>query len=141
MPSPDNSDVSSDPDVLAARGKVVLAKAELESELYRASETGREALGRMARKARPVLIVAAVVVGVVLVTRLVKAARRKPVWTQLLEEEQPKQPKQPSWLGMTATAALRGVLRVAAARFTEQAAARLLAASEARANDEAEPAE
>ena len=139
MPSPDSSDVSSDPEVLAARGKVELAKAELETELYRAGETGREALGRMARKARPVLIVTAVFVGVVLATRLVKAARRKkPAWTRVLEETQPKQP---SWIGMTATAALRGALRVAAARLTEQAAARLLAASEAHADGEAEPAQ
>jgi hypothetical protein len=136
MPSPDSHEASSDPEVLAARGQVELAKAELENQLHRASETGREALGRMARKARPVLILTAVVVGVVFVTRLVKAARRKPTWTRAFED---MQPRQPSWIGMTATAALRGVLRAAAARLTEQAAARLLAASEAREDEEAEP--
>jgi hypothetical protein len=135
MPSPDSSDASTDPEVLAARGKVELAKAELETELYRAGETGREALGRMARKARPVLILTAVFVGVVLATRLVKAARRKPVWTRVLED---LQPKQPSWIGMTTTAVLRGALRVAAARLTEQAVARLLAANEAREDEEAQ---
>jgi hypothetical protein len=75
-----------------------------------------------------VLVFTAIVVGVVVVTRLVRAARRKPAWTRALEE---MQPKRPSWIGMTATAVLRGVLRAAAARLTEQAAARLLAASEA----------
>ena len=134
MPSPDSPDVSSDPAVLAARGKVELAKADLETELYRAGESGREALGRMARKARPALILTAVVVGVILATRFVKAARRKPAWTRALDD---LQPKQPSWLGTTATAVLRGVLRVAAARLTEQAAARLLAASEGRADEDA----
>ena len=136
MPFPDSYDASPDPEVLAARGQVELAKAELENQLQRAGETGREALGRMARKARPVLILTAVVVGVVLVTRLVRSARRKPAWTRVLEEARPKQP---SWIGTTATAAFRGVLRVAAARLTEQAAARLLAASEAQADEEAEP--
>lgn len=134
MPSPDSSDPSSEQEVLAARGKVELAKAELESELHRAGETGRAALDRMAQKARPVLILAGVIVGVVLVARLVKARRRKPAWTRALEQAAPKQP---SWLGATAAAALKGALRVAAARLTEQAAARLLQASEARAEQEA----
>ena len=133
MSFPNSRSASSDPEVLAARGQVELAKAELETELHRAGETGRIALRRMARKARPVLIFAAVVVGVVVVTRLVRTARRKPAWTRALEE---MQPKPPSWIGMTATAALRGVLRVAAARLTEHAAARLLVASEA-ADEEA----
>lgn len=135
MSSPDSSETS-DPEVLAARGQVELAKAELETQLHRASETGRVALDRMARKARPALIVAGVVVGIVLVTRLVKAARRKSAWTRAVEEASPKQP---SWVGMTAAAALKGVLRVVAARLTEQAAARLLEASQERADEELEP--
>ena len=135
MPSPDSPDTS-DPEVLAARGRVELAKAELETQLHRAGETGRNALADMARKARPVLIVAGVVVGVVLVARLVKAVRPKPAWTRALEEASPKQP---SWVGPTAAAALKGVLRVMAARWTEQAAARLLAAADERAQEEAEP--
>jgi hypothetical protein len=39
---------------------------------------------------------------------------------------------------MTTTAVLRGALRVAAARLTEQAVARLLAANEAREDEEAQ---
>jgi hypothetical protein len=135
MPSPDSSDATSDPEVLAARGQVEFAKAELETRLYRAGETGRVALGRMARKARPVLVLTAVVVGVVLAARFVRAARRKSAWTRALEMPPPQNP---SLLAVAAAGALRGVLRVVAARMTEQAAARLLAASEEHAEEEVE---
>jgi hypothetical protein len=134
MPSPDNSHVSSDPEVMAARGQVELAKADLETQLHRAGETGRITLDRMAQKARPVLVVAAVVVGVVFVTRIVGARRRRSAWTRAFEGP----PSKPSWLGATAAGVLKGVLRVMAARLTEQAAARLLLAGEERAAEEAE---
>ena len=129
MPSPDSHETSSAAEGLAARGKVALAKADLETELYRAGETGRAALDRMAQKAKPVLVVAAVVVGVLLVARFLRARRRRSDWTRAFEGPPPK----PSWLGTTAAGVLKGALRVAAARLTEQAAARLLQASEERA--------
>jgi hypothetical protein len=126
MPSPDS--LESDPEVLAARGEVELAKAELESRLYQASDSGRRALGRMARKARPVLIAAAVVIGVVVVARLARSVARKRRVRHAIENGQAN----PSLLRVAFGAALRGAVRVIATRVAEQAAARLALAGEER---------
>jgi len=117
---------SEDPDVLAARGKVELAKAELESRLYQASDTGKRALARMAGKAKPALVVAAALVGVVLVTRLIRSrSRRRAAWRA------PAEPHAgPSLFRVVLGAAIRGAVRVVATRVAEHAAARLVAANE-----------
>lgn len=135
MPSPDDSEVSSNPEVLAARGQVALAKAELESRLYQAGDSGRRALRRMALKAKPVLIVAAVVVGVVVIARLVRSRRRRSAWPHVVVENDAGKP---SFLKVALGAAIRGALRVAATRMTEQAVARLVTANDERAEDEPE---
>jgi hypothetical protein len=129
MPSHDSSETSSDPEVLAARGEVLLAKAELESRLHQASDSGRRALGRMARKARPVLIAAAVVVGLVVVVRLARSASKRRRARRSAENE-----AGPSLFKVALGAALRGAVRVLATRAAEQAAARL-----ALAHEEPEP--
>jgi len=126
MPSPDSSESSSDPEVLAARGEVLLAKAELESRLHAMGDSGRRALARVARKARPALVAAAVLVGVVVVVRLVQSAsrrRRASGWRQAGAG-------QPSLLKVAFGAALRGAVRVVATRMAEQAVLRLAADGE-----------
>lgn len=135
MPSPDDSEISSDPEVLAARGQVALAKAELESRLYQAGDSGRRALRRMSQKAKPALIVAAVVVGVVVVARIVRSKRRRAVWPEVVVKDETVRP---SFLKVALGAAIRGALRVVAARMTEQAVARLVAANEERTDEEPE---
>ena len=135
MPSPDNTEASSDPEVLAARGQVALAKAELESRLYQAGDSGRRALRRMALKAKPALIVAAVVVGVVIVARVVRSRRRQSAWPNVVVENDAGKP---SFLKVALGAAIRGALRVVATRLTEQAVARLVAANEERVEEEPE---
>jgi hypothetical protein len=135
MPSPDDSETSSNPEILAARGQVELAKAELESRLYQAGDSGRRALRRMAGKAKPALIVAAVVVGVVVVARVVRSRRRRQVWPHVVIEGDAVRP---SLLKMTLGAAIRGALRVVATRMTEQAVARLIAAHEESMNERPE---
>jgi len=127
MPSPDEFE-SSDPDILAARGKVELAKAELESRLYQVGDSGKRALVRMAHKAKPAAVVAAVALGVFVVVRLVRArARRRASW------HFPKETKErPSLFGVALGAAIRGAVRVVATRMAEQAVARLVASDEER---------
>jgi hypothetical protein len=136
MQSPDEIE-DSDPDILAARGKVELAKAELENRLYQAGDTGKRALARMAGKAKPVAIVAAAIVGVVVIARLVRSrSRRRAAWRPPADVRG-AQPLYRVVLG----AAVRGALRVLAARMAEQAAARLIAASEERKLGDAEALE
>jgi hypothetical protein len=127
MPSHDNSETSSDPEVLAARGEVLLAKAELESRLHQASDSGRRALGRLARKARPVLIAAAVVVGLVVIVRVARSASRKRRARRIAGNE-----IAPSLFKVALGAALRGAVRVLATRAAEQAVARLAVEQEER---------
>ncbi|HEX6273301.1 MAG TPA: hypothetical protein VFZ53_09680 [Polyangiaceae bacterium] len=125
MQSPDESE-NSDPDILAARGKVELAKAELESRLYQAGDTGRRALTRMAGKAKPIAIVAAALVGVVVVARLFRSrANRRRGWVRPAAAS-----GNPSLFRVALGAAVRGAVRVLVARMAEQAAARLLVASD-----------
>jgi uncharacterized integral membrane protein len=127
MPSPDESLSQSDPEILAARGKVELAKAELESRIYQAGDTGKRALKRMARKAIPVVAVAGAILGVVVVVRLVTRTRHKSVWQRYpAATDSRTTPLVKVALG----AAVRGALRVLLARVAEQAAARLVAANE-----------
>lgn len=133
MPSPDESLSQSDPEILAARGKVELAKAELESRIYQAGDTGKRALKRMARKAIPVVAVAGAILGVVVVVRLATRARHKSVWQPYPAADHRTTPLVRVALG----AAVRGALRVLLARVAEQAAARLVAANE---EQEREPA-
>ncbi|HVR20642.1 MAG TPA: hypothetical protein VMS65_13120 [Polyangiaceae bacterium] len=121
MPSPDESDTFFDPEVLAARGKVELAKAELESRLYQAGDSGKRALSRMARKATPVVVIAAVAIGAVALVRMIRARSRVGVW------QRPRQHQNdPSLFKVALGAALRAAVRVLAARAVEQAAARLV---------------
>jgi hypothetical protein len=127
MPSPDEAETPSNPEVLAARGQVELAKAELESRLYQAGDSGRRALRRMAGKAKPALIAAAVVVGVVLVVRIVRSKTKRSAWPHVVVEDETGKP---SFLKVALGAAVRGALRVVATRVTEQALARLVTANE-----------
>jgi hypothetical protein len=131
MQSPDEIE-NSDPEILAARGKVELAKAELESRLYQAGDTGKRALNRMAGKAKPVALVAAAIVGAVVVARLVRSrSRRRSQWAPPAEAH-----AAPSLFRVALGAAVRGAIRVLAARLAEQAAARLVAASEEQEPDD-----
>jgi hypothetical protein len=126
MPSPDETAITSDPEILAARGRVELAKAELESRLYQAGDTGKRALARMAKRATPVAIAAAALVGVVVITRAVRSrAKRRHVMPVVIQRE-----SGPSFVKIALGAAVRAALRVLAARLAEQAAARLIAASD-----------
>lgn len=124
MPSHDSQERASDPEVLAARGQVALAKAEFESSLHQASDSGRRALGRMARKARPVLVAAAVVVGIVIVARVARSIAKK------RRTRRSAQDQGPSLFRVALGAALRGAVRVLATRVAEQAAARIALANE-----------
>jgi hypothetical protein len=126
MPSPVSSNTASDPEILAARGKVELAKAELENRLYQVGDSGRVALGRMARKAAPLLVVAGILVGTVVAVRLLAAASKRRRAIRLRVDE----PAGPSLARVVFGAVLRGFVRVAATRIAEQAAARLVAARE-----------
>jgi hypothetical protein len=128
MPSPDESKTPSDPDILAARGKVELAKAELESRLYQAGDTGKRAISRMARKATPFVVVAGGVLGAVVLFRLVTRARHKSAWRAPRADRHG-----PSLVQVALGAAFRAALRVVAARIAEQAAARLATASDEHA--------
>jgi len=121
MPSPDESDTSSDPEVLAARGKVELAKAELESRLYQAGDSGKRALSRMARKATPVVVIAAVAIGTVALIRMVRARSRARAWQRPVQAQ-----SKPSLFKVALGAALQAAVRVLVARTVEQAAARLV---------------
>jgi hypothetical protein len=121
MPSPDEFDTSSDPEVLAARGKVELAKAELESRLYQAGDSGKRALSRMARKATPVVVIAAVAIGTVALVRMIRSRSRSAGWQRPVHVQ-----REPSLFKIALGAALRAAIRVLAARAVEQAAARLV---------------
>jgi hypothetical protein len=136
MPSPDEAETPSNPEVLAARGQVELAKAELESRLYQAGDSGRRALRRMAGKAKPALIAAAVVVGVVLVVRIVRSKTKRSAWPHVVVEDETGKP---SFLKVALGAAVRGALRVVATRVTEQAVARLVTANEELPDEGPEP--
>jgi hypothetical protein len=120
MPSPDESDAFSDPEVLAARGKVELAKAELENRLYQAGDSGKRALSRMARKATPVVVIAAVALGTLALVRMLRRPRAG-VWHRPVRVS-----SDPSLFKVALGAALRAAIRVLAARAVEQAAARLV---------------
>jgi len=121
MPSPDESDTFSDPEVMAARGKVELAKAELESRLYQAGDSGKRAISRMARKATPVVVVAAAVIGTVMLVRMIRTRSRARAWQRPIHVQ-----NDPSLFKVALSAALRAAVRVLAARAIEQAAARLV---------------
>ena len=135
MPSPDESEIASDPEILAARGKVELAKAELESRIYQAGDTGKRALERMAMKAKPAVVVAGAVLGAVVVWKLVRRARRRNRWHLPAPDS-----AAPSLFRLAVGAALRGALRVFAARVAERAAARFVEANEEREPDDSVPA-
>jgi hypothetical protein len=136
MPSPDEPEAPSDPEVLAARGQVALAKAELESRLYQAGDSGRRALRRMSAKAKPALIVAAVVVGVVVLARVVQSKRKRAAWPHVVVESDSAKP---SLFKLALGAAVRTALRVVATRMTERAVARLVEANGERSSEEPEP--
>jgi hypothetical protein len=129
MPPNADSDSTSDSEVAAAHREVALAKAELRESLADVSDSSKKALADMARKARPVLIAAAVVVGVVLVVRVVRAASRRRRYAPLaIVKDTDRTPL----TKIALAAALRGALRVLATRLAEQAAARLVMAAERR---------
>jgi len=128
MPPNAESELSSNPEIVAAQLDVELAKAELESNLNDVRDTGKKALAGMAQRARPVLIAAAVVVGAIVLFRLIRRASRSrpaPVAIVGATESTPL-------VKIAVGAALRGMLRVLATRLAEQAAARLVAAAEQR---------
>ena len=132
MPSPDESDTFSDPEVMAARGKVELAKAELESRLYQAGDSGKRAISRMARKATPLVVIAAAAIGAVVLVRMIRTRSRARAWQRPIHV-----PSDPSLFKVALGAALRAAVRVLAARVIEQSAARLVQkADEERALDE-----
>jgi hypothetical protein len=128
MPPNAESERSSSPEIVAAQLDVELAKAELKTNLNEVRDSGKKALVGMARKARPVLIAAAVVVGAIVLFRLIrKAVRTRPAPLAIVRATEST-----PLVKIAVGAAIRGALRVLATRLAEQAAARLVAAAEQR---------
>jgi hypothetical protein len=82
----------------------------------------------MAKRATPVVVAAAALVGVVVIVRAVRARSRTRFTLPAVRMEAP--PVGPSFFRVALGAAVHGALRVLAARVAEQAAARIIAASD-----------
>jgi hypothetical protein len=116
MHASDRSEPPSTPELAEARQEVALAKLELQDSLHEMRDSGQRALVQMVRKARPVLIAAAVVLAVVVVARRVRTRRTR----------KQKRPRGPSTVGILVRAAIRGATRALAVRAAEEAAARFV---------------
>jgi hypothetical protein len=116
-PSTTVSDVPAD--ILDAEREVELRKSELKNSLRVAGESGSRLAHSVGAQAKPVVVGAAVVMGLAVVAGIVVAvsrSRRGPVW---------QAPRRPSLLSNIARGAGFWLVRVAAKRLAEEAAARL----------------
>jgi len=105
---------SPDAGVLAARHEVELAKAELEIRLHDVGQVGQLLWARIGRRARPILIGGAVVVGVLLLIRAfgsTSGGRTRSEW---------RPPRKPSLLRLAVGSILGVVVRTAATELARR---------------------
>ena len=104
-----------DSDVAAARHEVELARADLETRLRAVGRVGSRMWARAGRRARPILIGGAVVVGALLLLRAVRSVSR----TQRTHDPSPS--RGPSLLRMAVGSALGIVFRGVATALVRRA--------------------
>lgn len=110
-------------DVDAAKREVEAAERALSHDLRRASNLGKATVNRAKQAAKPVLIAAAVVVGVIFVVSRVRRARQPPLLRALRRELRDAQrlaaKEQHSALGDAARSAFSALATTAARKLAE----------------------
>jgi hypothetical protein len=104
-----------DPEILAARHQVELARTELEVRLRDVGRSGRRIWTRFGERARPFLIAGAVVVSALILMQAVRSVSRPRRSGNFLP------PRGPSLLRMAVGAALGAVVRSAASSLVRRA--------------------
>lgn len=111
-------------DVDAAKREVEAAERALSHNLKRASNLGKATVDRAKQKAKPVVIAAAVVVGVIWVVSRVRRARQPPLLKALRKELREAQrlaaKEQHSALGDAARSAISALATTAARKLGER---------------------